>query len=322
MPNPSTGSSSGAVPGTGIEVALISFGAAVLGVGVATFAGASLAVSLFGQPVTPGPHVGGGVGEWLIVTWRFGSGEAPAVAWRDNATGVPNGIAYWGPATLAYGLLLTLVAGAVRLWRVTSRPKVRHRFGQPTDAYQAKPKDLKPLRIDSLVPPTGRMLLGRMVGHKKVLLATEDRERHPLKSKAADRQGNRGSVALIGPTGSGKDSGDHCCHRHMGRTSGERERETRPVRHHRRSTFQGRRDRSVRSGSCDRSTDGSLVTVVKSVKFVRGVADRASTSAGDPGGRVCLRQIIGPSTGRNCCRRSWRLPVLQRCLMMMVLHTR
>ena len=36
------------------------------------------------------------------------------------------------------------------------------------------------------------------------LLATEDRERHPLKPRRARRQGNRGSVALIGPTGSGK----------------------------------------------------------------------------------------------------------------------
>ena len=36
------------------------------------------------------------------------------------------------------------------------------------------------------------------------LLATEDRNRHPLTGKAARRQGNRGSVALIGPTGSGK----------------------------------------------------------------------------------------------------------------------
>ena len=47
------------------------------------------------------------------------------------------------------------------------------------------------------------MLLGRMAGGGP-LLATEDRQRHPLGGRAARRQGNRGSVALIGPTGSGK----------------------------------------------------------------------------------------------------------------------
>ena len=48
------------------------------------------------------------------------------------------------------------------------------------------------------------MLLGRMNGRRGAVLATEDRERYPLKGRAARRQGNRGSVALIGPTGSGK----------------------------------------------------------------------------------------------------------------------
>ena len=75
--------------------------------------------------------------------------------------------------------------------------------GSRTEARQARPADVAPLAVPALHPPTGRMLLGRMLPSGP-LLATEDRERHPLKSRHARRQGNRGSVALIGPTGSGK----------------------------------------------------------------------------------------------------------------------
>ena len=39
---------------------------------------------------------------------------------------------------------------------------------------------------------------------RETLLATEDRQRHPLVGRDARRQGDRGSVALVGPTGSGK----------------------------------------------------------------------------------------------------------------------
>jgi type IV secretion system protein VirD4 len=59
------------------------------------------------------------------------------------------------------------------------------------------------LVVRSVVPPVGRMLLGRMAP-RGPLLATEDRERHQMRGRAARRQGNRGSVALIGPTQSGK----------------------------------------------------------------------------------------------------------------------
>ena len=79
----------------------------------------------------------------------------------------------------------------------------RMRFGQETDAREARPRDVAPLVVTSVVPPTGRMLLGRMAG-RDTLLATEDRQRHPLVGRDARRQGDRGSVALVGPTGSGK----------------------------------------------------------------------------------------------------------------------
>lgn len=187
--------------GSGPEVALIGLGAAAMGVGFASYLGASLAVAISGVEDSA---VGGGLGEWLTATWRITAGETPSLAWRDAATGVPDGAAYWLPAGLLYLLFFVFIGGVVWLALRLRRPKTRVRFGQPTDAREATTKDVVPLRIDSLVPPTGRMLLGRLAGHPKVLLATEDRERHPLTGKAAVRQGNRGSVAMIGPTGSGK----------------------------------------------------------------------------------------------------------------------
>ena len=89
------------------------------------------------------------------------------------------------------------------MWRRVAGPGERRRFGQPTEAREATTADVVPIVVDSVNPPTGRMLLGQMLPHGP-LLATEDRQRHPLPKRLARRQGNRGSVALIGPTGSGK----------------------------------------------------------------------------------------------------------------------
>jgi type IV secretion system protein VirD4 len=96
-----------------------------------------------------------------------------------------------------------VLAVLVVVWLRLDRGGRRRRFGQDTQAREATVADLRPLVVEHVVPPTGRMLLGRLAGHRQ-LLATEDRSRHPLRGRSARRQGNRGSVALIGPTGSGK----------------------------------------------------------------------------------------------------------------------
>lgn len=185
--------------GSGVEVAAIAAGALVMGAGAATFVGATVATALFSDGA-----VGGGIGDWLTALWRLLSGEAPSQAWRDAGADVPNGLRYWVPTAMSFVLLVVVAGGAVWIWKSTSQTTGRERFGQPTDAREATPNDVRPLRVKTVVPPTGRMLLGRMAGHPKVLLATEDRQRHPMKGKGANRQGNRGSVAMIGPTGSGK----------------------------------------------------------------------------------------------------------------------
>lgn len=101
---------------------------------------------------------------------------------------------------------MTAAAAAVallaRLWSRWSSPP-RSRVGSPVDARFASRRDIRPLVVDSTIPPVGRLLLGRMAP-RGPLLATEDRERHPQRGRYRVRQGDRGSVALIGPTRSGK----------------------------------------------------------------------------------------------------------------------
>jgi type IV secretion system protein VirD4 len=179
-------------PGAGVELALIAAGMAVVMAGSVTAAGARLS----------GARVSGGLGEWLRVTARLLSGESPRQAWGDWATGVGSPAWYWLCTALVLALAVSAIGAIAVAWRRLARPE-RERFGQALDARIAGRRDVVPLRIDELVPPTGRMLLGFHAASGRVL-ATEDRERHPLAGRRARRQGSRGSVALIGPTGSGK----------------------------------------------------------------------------------------------------------------------
>ena len=184
-------------PGSGFETAVVGGGAAFIGVGLATWLGARISVALTGGSVR------GGLGDWLRIGAALITGTAPADAWGDDATRLPTAAVYWASTAFAVALVCGGAVGLWVLWRRFAGDDDRSRFGQPTNAHEARPGDVAPLIVPSVIPPTGRMLLGRMTGGGP-LLATEDRQRHPLTGKAARRQGNRGSVALIGPTGSGK----------------------------------------------------------------------------------------------------------------------
>ena len=184
-------------PGGDSDVLLIAAGAAVIGAGFVVRGGAALACFVSGG------SVGGGLSDWLTVTVRLLRGQPPQEAWRSLAAGLPAPWIYWtATATVAF----VVAAAAVlcwRLWRRLAQSGERRRFGQPTEAREARRADIFPLVVPDIVPPKGRMLLGRVAG-KRTVLATEDRVHHPLPKRHARRQGNRGSVALIGPTGSGK----------------------------------------------------------------------------------------------------------------------
>ncbi len=184
-------------PGAGFETAVVSVGAAVCVSGFVAWLGARLGTRFTGG------EVHGGLGEWLQVAVRLARGQTPKTAWGPLATGLPATWLYWACTAAVLVAAIGLAIGLIVLWRRLDSQTRRRRFGQDTEAREATPRDIAPLAIDNIVPPTGRMLLGRMAGTRR-LLATEDRERHPLPTRLARRQGNRGSVALIGPTGSGK----------------------------------------------------------------------------------------------------------------------
>lgn len=170
----------------------------MVGTGTVVWAGAWLAA------LAAGGRLRGGLGDALAAAGRLASAPGdPAGAWGAQAAELPGPVLYWAcTAAVAAGLGLA-VAGAVWVWRRWSSAS-RSRLGVPADARVARPRDVRPLAVAESVPPTGRLLLGQMAP-RGPLLATEDRDRHPLRGRrAAQVQGDRGSVALIGPTRSGK----------------------------------------------------------------------------------------------------------------------
>lgn len=186
------------VPEDGFETAVVAVGAAVLGAAITAWIGARLAVVSTGGRVQGGPYT------WLRVAGRLLAGRSPQVAWGHDAERLPAAWVYWSCTAAAFIGVVAAAGGCWWVWRrLDSDHRRQRRFGQDIDAHQATVRDIAPLSINDVVPPEGRMLLGRMAGTRR-LLATEDRKRHPLRGRAARRQGNRGSVALIGPTGSGK----------------------------------------------------------------------------------------------------------------------
>jgi type IV secretion system protein VirD4 len=184
--------------GDGFELGLVLvLGAVMLVLGV-VYAGAWLAA------VVAGGHVKGGLSELIPVLGRLAKHPSnPAAAWGPLATGLPGPTLYW---TCTIGIILiaiTVVTTVLIACRRRSRGSAS-RLGVEPDARMAKRADVAPIIIKSAVPPVGRMLLGQLAP-RGPMLATEDRARHPLKGRRAEaRQGDRGSVALIGPTRSGK----------------------------------------------------------------------------------------------------------------------
>ena len=175
----------------------MALGAGLVGLALAVFTGARLAA------LTSGGRVGGGLGDWLGVATRLARNPGdPGAAWGPLASGLPGSVPYWLCTAVTIASLGALGWALFRVWRRWTGPS-RELFGVQADALIARPGDVRPLVVPSTLPPTGRMLLGRMAP-RGPLLATEDRERHPMSGRRARRQGDRGSVALIGPTRSGK----------------------------------------------------------------------------------------------------------------------
>lgn len=172
------------------EIVLVAAAAIVAVVGGIVWAGAWLATEATGGAFRAGLQ------DALRAAARLSSHFAdPAEAWAQAGThGVPGAVPYWS-ATAVVALSAVALAGVV--FRVLSGGRVgsarRRPLGVDAHARFATRRDLAPLRVRGEQP--GRFILGRC--HRQ-LVATEDGTgRHA-------RRGDRGAVALVGPSRSGK----------------------------------------------------------------------------------------------------------------------
>lgn len=181
----------------GFELALVVVGGLVLSLAGIAWAGAWLSARVSGGQFT------GDLGDALTAAVRLAQRPGdPSAAWGDRV-GLPSLWLYWGCTALVLVGAVVIIAGGWRLWRGRWSGR-RSRFGVGMDARVARRRDVAPLVVRSTVPSAGRMVLGRLAAPRGPVLATEDRPQAPVRSRRARVQGDRGSVALVGPTRSGK----------------------------------------------------------------------------------------------------------------------
>lgn len=186
---------------SGVEAAALGGAAVVVAFGGVVWVGAALAAKLSGARLR-GDLVDA-VRAGLELPEHLGD---PRLAWSSasDRAALPGATVYWTSTFAVFAVVLTLGWVAVRWWRATHQ-RSRVRLGVETQARFSTVADLAPLIVRRPVP-TGRFVLGEVHGR---LVATEDRGgagagssrrwlRRPI------RQGDRGSVAVIGPSRSGK----------------------------------------------------------------------------------------------------------------------
>ena len=127
----------------------------------------------------------------------------PRRAWPAAAAEqLPGPVLYWLATSLVLAATLLAARGVWRLWKGFGG-KSRRQLGVDVAARFATVKNLAPLVVTEPIP-VGRFVLGRVNGR---LVATEDARLSPMATRrtaARVRQGDRGSVAIIGPSRSGK----------------------------------------------------------------------------------------------------------------------
>ena len=124
----------------------------------------------------------------------------PGLAWPAAARhGLPGPLVYWACTAAVAAAVAVVVALGLRWWGRSRVGTVRRRpLGVDARARFATRRDLAPIIVAG--PTPGRLILGRAAGR---LVATEDAAAVPAHRRSA-RQGDRGAVALIGPSRSGK----------------------------------------------------------------------------------------------------------------------
>ena len=137
----------------------------------------------------------------------------PAAAWATSpgmVVRLPGPFGYWSATAVAAVVVLGVVVVGVKAWRAMT--PTRRRLGVDAKARMASRRDLRPLLVRRPVP--GRLVLGR---YGRWLVATESQRWAPVATsgwsglsarltgrRRPGRSGDLTSVAIVGPTRSGK----------------------------------------------------------------------------------------------------------------------
>jgi type IV secretion system protein VirD4 len=175
------------------ELVVLGAALAMAASGVVVWAGAALAA------VVNGRHFEASPGEALRAATRLASHvTSPRAAWpSDTRVALPGPALYWAATAVVGVLVVAIVVVLARVFKGSRVGTVRRRpLGVDARPRFASRRDLAPLKVRRAMP--GRFVIGVCGRH---LLATEARGsgRRPAK-----RQGDRGAVALVGPSRSGK----------------------------------------------------------------------------------------------------------------------
>ncbi len=178
----------------GFEMLVLALSGVVAGVVAVVWGGAFLALAVTGNAQAVSVSAAGDALGGLPTSM----GD-PASAWAEPiGPGLPGPIVYW-VCTAMVAAVLVVVGVLLFKWLGRSRVGTYRRRPLGVDARPrfAKARDLAPLLVRTAAP--GRFIVARFGRH---LLATEATPAHDEKRKV--RRGDRGALALIGPSRSGK----------------------------------------------------------------------------------------------------------------------
>ncbi len=179
---------------TGFELLVLVTGGAAAAVLAAVWGGAALALLVTGHDPGVPLSVAG-----EAATALPGRLSDPASAWVDpHGAQLPGPVIYWVCTALVAGSIVGVGVVVAKLLRESKvGTSKRNPLGVDARPRFAKARDLRPLLVHSAQP--GRFIVGRF-GRR--LVATESTPKVGEKRKA--RRGDRGALALIGPSRSGK----------------------------------------------------------------------------------------------------------------------
>jgi type IV secretion system protein VirD4 len=181
---------------SGFELVVLAIGALVAAVVGVVWAGASLALVMAGEPsAVP-------VSSAVDALGRLpSSGGDPASAWAEPyASALPVPALYWTcTAAVAIGAAVLLALGVRWFGRSKVGTSKRRPLGVDARPQFARRRDLAPLLVDG--PVRGRFIVGCF---GRSLVATESTPKGRSWWRRNRRTGDRGALALVGPSRSGK----------------------------------------------------------------------------------------------------------------------